>query len=260
MNSAGIALVVLAVVFAGALFGMFVGQRLVPHHITSDTNRVITAAMAVVGTMTALVIGLLISSANTTYVTRSAATVQVSVDVIRLDGLLRRYGPETADARAALHAYAEHKLENLFGASDGSPRRLEDPAGLDRLFDVQYALLALKPGNDRQRWLLQQAQQRTDNLSDARWQIAMQDVSSVPLPYLGVVALWLAMLFASFGLFSPRNATAVVTLFVCALAVSSAFKLMLDMDTPFGGPVHTTGFPIRLSPEPLRHALQALER
>jgi hypothetical protein len=88
----------------------------------------------------------------------------------------------------------------------------------------------------------------------------VQNLSSLPLPFLALVVLWLAVLFASFGFFAPRNASAIITLFVCALAVSAAFKVMLDMDAPFGGPVHTTGFPIHLSADPMRQALQRISR
>lgn len=85
-------------------------------------------------------------------------------------------------------------------------------------------------------------------------------MSSVPLPFLALVVMWLTALFVSFGLFAPPNPITVVSLFVCALAISAAFKVVLDMDTPFGGPVHTTGFPLRLSSDPMRQALDMIKR
>ena len=69
-----------------------------------------------------------------------------------------------------------------------------------------------------------------------------------------------AALFASFGLFAPSNPTTMVSLFVRALAISAAFKVVPDMDTPFGGPVHTMGFPMRLSNDPMQHALDLIKR
>ena len=80
----------------------------------------------------------------------------------------------------------------------------------------------------------------------------------MPLPFLGAVALWLAVLFASFGLFAPRNLTVIVALFLCALAVATAFKLILDLDTPFEGTIRLSPPPIHLSSEPMRDALHAI--
>ena len=59
---------------------------------------------------------------------------------------------------------------------------------------------------------------------------------------------WLTILFAVFGLFAPRHATVVVALLVCALSLSAAIFLILEMDRPF------EGF-IIVSPEPMRTAL-----
>jgi hypothetical protein len=51
--------------------------------------------------MAALVLSLLIASAKSTYDTRSNQLLQISADIILLDRVLARYGPETKDARNA---------------------------------------------------------------------------------------------------------------------------------------------------------------
>jgi hypothetical protein len=71
----------------------------------------------------------------------------------------------------------------------------------------------------------------------------------------GVLALlvcWLVLLFASFGLFAPRNLTSAVIVTLCALAVAGAVGMFLELEQGFGGLV-------RISPEPMRHAVQTLE-
>ena len=75
-----------------------------------------------------------------------------------------------------------------------------------------------------------------------------------------MVVIWLAMLLFSFGLFGPGHAISLVALFAAALALSMAFKVVLDLNTPFGGTVQTSGFPLRLSDEPLRRAMQLITR
>jgi hypothetical protein len=55
---------------------------------------------------------------------------------------------------------------------------------------------------------------------------------------------WLAFILGSFGLFAPGNPTAVLSLAVCVLAVSSAMFLMLELDRPFGGIIRISGEPL----------------
>jgi hypothetical protein len=257
MDAVQIALVILLIVFAGAMLGMLVGQKLVPHHVTPETNRVITTSTAVIGTMTALVISLLLSSATSSFSTRNDTVAQLSTNIVRLDGLLRRYGADADAARQELQRYVVTRTDHLFGRSADAAVSTPDRVTVD---PVEDRLLSLRPDDDRRRWLQTQALQLTSEIGDARWLAVAQNLSSVPLPFLALVTLWLTVLFATFGLFAPRNLTTVVVLFVCALAVAAAFKVILDMDAPFGGAVHTTGFPLRLSPDPLRQALKEISR
>jgi hypothetical protein len=97
-------------VFGAALAGMAIGARLPEHHRSDASRNVISVAMAVVGTLTALVLGLLLSIANTSFRTEQQQLISVSTDLLRIDQLLRAYGPETDRARSALRQYAAGKL------------------------------------------------------------------------------------------------------------------------------------------------------
>ena len=66
-------------------------------------------------------------------------------------------------------------------------------------------------------------------------------------PERELVTFWLALLFASFGLFAPRNLTSAFALALCALAVSGAVEMILEFEQPFTRLV-------RLSPVPMRNA------
>ena len=259
MNSIEIAVVILTFVFGGGLLGMSIGRKM-PRHLTPETKAVVTAAMAVIGTMTALVISLLISTASTSFSARNEALSRMSADVVRLDQLLRRYGPETNGVRTLLGRYTAMKIDELFDHVSGSAPGTEEPASTAVLDEVQDRIRVLPPSDDDRRWLAAEALQIAGDLSNARWTMIQQNLSSVPLPFLALVVMWPTALFVSFGLFAPPNPITVVSLFVCALAISAAFKVVLDMDTPFGGPLHTTGFPLRLSSDPLRHALDMIKR
>src|SRR6201993_717275 len=103
---------VLVVVFASAMIGRLIRRKLPESHLTDETKGVVGLSMGVVGTLTALVLGLLISTASTTFNTRTQQLTQIAVNLIQLNHLLRRYGPEADGVRGLLRRYASVKLED----------------------------------------------------------------------------------------------------------------------------------------------------
>jgi hypothetical protein len=79
-----IGLVVLAIVFSSALLGMLVSRILPQDHLTDQTKSVVTRSMGVVGTLTALVLGLLIAGASSSFNTKNKEVTQVAADLIRI--------------------------------------------------------------------------------------------------------------------------------------------------------------------------------
>jgi len=77
-----------------------------------------------------------------------------------------------------------------------------------------------------------------------RWLMFEQRGSSISLPFLVIVVFWLTIIFISFGLFAPANATVIATLFVCALSVSGSIFLILEMDRPFAGLIQVPSTPL----------------
>jgi hypothetical protein len=63
--------------------------------------------------------------------------------------------------------------------------------------------------------------------------------------FLVILSFWLVVLFASFGLFAPRNATVVATLLISALSVAGAIFLILELDQPFEGLIQISSTPLR---------------
>jgi hypothetical protein len=102
--------------------------------------------------------------------------------------------------------------------------------------------------NGRQRWLQSQALQLVSAITGARWLLAEQNTIGIAVPLLVEVVFWLTLLFLSFGLFAPRNATAILALFLCALAVAGAIEMTQELNTPFRGI-------IRISSKPMKDAL-----
>lgn len=236
------AAIVCGCIFVGALAGMAVRARLPESHRDKPTEDAVRIAMGTLATMTALVLGLLVASARSSYDTRAAEMTQLSGDVILLDRQLLHYGPEAVEARQILRHYAVHVARLAWPDEFG---RVTDPDGWMLLEGVQDRLRALAPTDDGRRWLRNRALEVSGLISRTRWLMDVQRGSSVPAPFLGVLVLWLTVLFASFGLFAPRNGTVIVAMLTCAVSIAASIFLILEMDKPFTGTIRVPSAPMR---------------
>jgi hypothetical protein len=159
-------------IFGGALFGIYAARALPEHHVSSETRTAVSVSAAVVGTLSALVIGLMISTASRSFTARSHEVTEISVDLVRMERLLRRYGPEADDARTKLRTYATAKIQELFPAA-GEPAQT-DEATIGMLEAIQDAILSLAPTDERHHWLRSQALMLAADLAQARWLLAQQ--------------------------------------------------------------------------------------
>ena len=102
----------------------------------------------------------------------------------------------------------------------------------------------LSPQTEAQRSLQAQALKVTTDLGHTRFLLFEQAGSSIPLPFLVVLVFWLAIIFASFGLNAPRNATVVGAFLVCSLSIGTSIFLIREMGSPFDGLLMISGEPM----------------
>src|SRR5215831_5910304 len=250
MVNLAIGLISFAAIFVGALIGLFARRFLPGHHLSSETQSAITVSVAVLGTLSALVLGLMISAADSSFSARSDDVRELSLQAIRMDRNLRRYGPETADARAALRIWTAAKLQELF--PDKREPSVSPETTIIMLERVQDAVVALTPQNERQKYLRTLCLTLSSTMIQARWKLEQRVGHSIPIPFLVLLIFWLSIVFASFGLFAPANPTVIVALFLCSLAVSGGIYLIEELDKPL------SGF-IRIPPDSLRNALTEIQ-
>jgi hypothetical protein len=243
LSSLAIGCLVFACVFGGALTGLLFRAILPEEHLSEATKDVVKLGIGLVATMAALVLGLLIASAKSTYDTRSDQLLQISTDIILLDRVLAIYGVETKDARDLLKRSVVAAMEQFW------PVNGERFATVDRRASSVEALYEniqqLSPHSETQRSLQNQALTMTVDLARTRVLLFERLGSSIPVPFLVVLVFWLGIIFASFGLFSPRNGTVIAVLFVCSLSVSSATFLILELDRSFEGLIQISSTPLR---------------
>jgi hypothetical protein len=162
----------------------------------------------------------------------------------QLDRALARFGPETKEARALLRAGFASAVEVISG-DNARMAKLDSAERMLRAERFQDKLWELAPRNDAQRSLQSRAAELSNELQQTRWLLIQQGEGSIPTPFLVVLVLWLAILFAGFGLLSARNATVVATLVICALSVSGAIFLIEEMNRPLEGLMKISGAPLR---------------
>jgi predicted RND superfamily exporter protein len=231
---------------------MFLRGALPEHHLSTDSKDIIRVGMGVIGTMAALVLALLIAAAQGSFREQRSEIVQLSANIILLDRVFAHYGPETKEARDLLRRVVATTLKQMWPEDSSQPAQLDPTASeAEVLLDK---VQALSPQNETQRSLHAQALSLAFNLVQTRWLMFVQQVRSIPVAFLIVLAVlvfWFTTIFFSVGLFAPFNATVIAILFISALSISGAIFLIVDLNRPFEGL-------LRIPSAPLRDALEHL--
>jgi hypothetical protein len=248
-----VGLITFLVILSGIMAGLALGEHLPPHHTSAQTKSVVSVSMAIVGTISALVLGLLVSNANSSFTARAGEVTALSAEIVRLNHFLHRYGSEAEPARDTLRRFAESKTDDLFPAASGATIRVDNPTTNELLDQVEDMLLALHPADPHQQWLQTQSVQIAADIGATRWLLAQQSGQGTPAAFLILVVFWLTLLFASFALFAPHNLTARLALVFCAFAVSGGVEMILELEQPFAGMV-------QISPVPMHAAVGTLRQ
>jgi hypothetical protein len=247
-DSLQVTLTAFACVFAGAVVGMGIAARLPERLICAETKDVIRAASGMLSLLSALVLGLLISSTKSAFDIKNREVQEFAANLSLLDREMRDYGPETATARPQLRDATATKLQLMWPAPDTTPPVLFDSRLAGKFEAIEDELLGLVPKDAIQKWHQSRALQICTDLDRQRWLLGAQGGSSIQTPFYHVLLFWLIVLFLAYGLYARRNLTTLLALSVCAASIAVAIGLIFEMDTPFGGL-------IVVPQEPMIHAL-----
>lgn len=235
MSPIAIGLIVLVCVFGGAVLGMFL-QKVLPEHYLNDASKdVVKLVTGLIATLAALVLGLLVASAKNSFDTVNEGFRESAAKIILLDRALAQYGPETKDLRDLLKRGFTARVEQFFPKGLSRTSTLSSPQATAAMEGFQQRLRALPPQSDAQRSLQSRALELSDAVTQARWLGIAHEENAIPTPFLVVLVFWLAVMFASFGLFAPRNAIAIAVLFLGAVSLSAAISLIEELNDPLEG-------------------------
>ena len=243
------ALLALLLMVLGAGLGVALRRALPDHHLNDHAKDIVRLGAALVATITALVLGLLINSANGFYETQRAEVRRIAADIILLDAVLDNYGPPALEARKILR----HSTELFVGQVWHNDVRPFEYSPLGPTSHVLFNTLADLPTTTTlQRTLHDTAVNTAIRIAQTRLELYEQSKARLPSPILFVLIFWLTALFTSFSLFSPLNPTSIAALVLVALCAAAALLLILEMERPFSGLM-------QVSPRVLSSALSPLE-
>ena len=232
---------------AGVSLGVLLSHdRLPAHHRHDDTQNVVRLIANIFVVMTSLVLGLMLNSAKTKFETINNDVHAFAADLILLDRALRAYGADADTARRQLAEYVRRAADGRW--TTGDPNRPSDTTSEQLLDDLGRTVRALRPPNEAQMAIWNDARELYRKVLALRWTLVEQAEGSIPLPLLGIVIAWLVLVFASFGYRAPRNLVVVGSFVGASALVSGALYMIVDMDEPFKGP-------ISISPAPLQRVL-----
>ena len=250
MGSLAGSCVVFALITIGIFVGIFLRKILPQHHLSDKSKEVVRLGTGLVATIGALVLGLLIASAKSSYDTQGGHIKQMTANVILLDRLLAKYGREARRLREEMRLGINPIVTQIWGeqsSSASAPSFEANAIGEGTIFDIH----ALSPANDTQKALKSWAVEVSADLAKTRLLIFAQKENPVPTPFLAVLVFWLMIIFISFSLFARINTTVFTFLVVVALSAAGALFLILELSHPFSGLIQVPSAPLLKALAPL---------
>ena len=254
MSAIAISGIAFASIFGATVLGMLLRRILPDRHLSAESKEVIGLGTAVIATLSAVLLGLLISSTRTSYEEKRSQVIRMTADIIELDLLMKDYGPEARPVRQVMRDAVPTMIDSIW-RDNVSRFRPEANAVPDAGAEAVLAkLMELSPHDDDQRARRERALQVGLDVAKIQLLLFAQPANAISTPFITVLVLWLTFIFGTFSIYARANPLIVVVLFVCALSASSAIFLILDLDRPFAGLLQIPSAPLRNALPPLSAA------
>lgn len=189
--------------------------------------------------LAALVLGLLIASATTSFNDVGDGLADSAARVSLAGQLLEDYGPSAEPARLAL-CDATGSTARLETVDTGTSTKFQE-----RLEPVSRQIRALSPTTPEQIDIKPRVEQLIEDVRLTRRNVFVESNTRTPRLLVVVLVFWLATVFTAFALQSPRSLVALCTLLIGALSVSGAIFLIEEFYSPFNGLIMVSSEPLQ---------------
>jgi hypothetical protein len=213
---------------------MLLHRHLPSAQLGAGTKEVIRLGAGFLATLSAVLISLMIASAKNSYDTQAAHFRMLAAYLVETDQLLVQYGPESTQIRILMRQAVPAAVDRIW--------REKRSANQDSAFtaaslaeQINSAISALSPANDAQRALKRRIEEASDQIAKTRLLMFADGDIAILTPFLLILIVWLAVVFASYSLFVEPGPVVIAALLVAALSISSALFLVADLSQPFAG-------------------------
>lgn len=250
------ALVVLSLLCASAAVGFSIRPIIPEAHRSAESADLVRLVVGMLVTFAAIVLGLLTTSVKDAFDIADRDQGHYAAQLTELDQCLRNYGPGTEPIRLQLQGYTAAAVASTWPsepppAGVGRPdttgmARVGESEALGRMLNrIDLEIRRLQPADAFHERLAADCSAQLADVLRRRWALIEEAHGSVSQPFLRVLVFWLMVVFASFGLYAPRNGMVLVAIALCAVCLTSAIFVILDMDIPYGGLFGISSQPMR---------------
>jgi len=227
------AAIVAVATFLSALVG-FGAHWVLPAAYLVESKGMVGSVVGLVASLLSLVLSLLIWTSHGLCTTQESQLQTISSSIIRLDFVLKAYGPEAEPGRALLREHVKRIRARLWSNLNerGFIYRADVPEDVHRMIAF---FVSLRPANDEQRQYLASARDIFGTIVETQVTIFRSLVDRVPFLLLVVVLGWSCVLFFGYGLLSDVDALTIVLAALGAICVASAVFLILELSDPYSG-------------------------
>ena len=175
---------------------MVLHVKLPDHHLDGDSRDVVKLVIGLIATMAALVLSLLIASANSSYDRQSSELKTLSTNILLLDRTLKFYGIGAKEARDGLRDAIVQTHNRIWSREGVRPENLDSRATQKSVNANIEQLLNVSPKTDAERMMQSRAVQESEAISQSRLLMLEQLGGSIPWPFLTVLIFWICVLFS----------------------------------------------------------------
>ena len=169
MTALTIAFITFACTFGAAIIGAYVHDRLPAAHLSKESQDAVQLGMGLIGTMSAVLLGLVTATARSTFDAQETAIRDSAVNILALDRHLARYGSETKATRDLLRNAVAFQVETMW-PTEGRPHDIV-ALPTPRVEDIENHILDLSPAHEAQAWFKAKALELSQDVLKTRWQV-----------------------------------------------------------------------------------------
>lgn len=235
MHDLSLALAFLAVMLCSTAAGLALRNRLPGDHTQDASRESLLRAVGLVVTLASLVLAFLVSSARAYYASVEDELTEISSDIASLDRILVRFGPEAGPAQELLRQIVGSAVRTVWPSHPTALPHYTGGRGLEALERLSDLIGALPVDGARDVALRDEALRCALGIERSGFKLKRIQEARAQTPLLAIVVSWLVIIFAGFGLLTPRNRTALTAMGLAALAATGALFLIVELYSPVAG-------------------------